>query len=358
MALLHPERLLTDKWGRVASDLRLSLTDRCNLRCSYCMPTESMAWTPQAEILTASEAVRLADIGLRVFGMRDIRFTGGEPLLRKDLETIIAGVRDKHPDVSIALTTNAIGLENRVNSLVAAGLNRINISLDTIREDTFKLLTRRQKLAQVIRGIDAALETGLNPIKINAVMMRGINDRQGPELLQWCLNRGLQLRFIEQMPLDGGHSWQREKLVTAQEIRNQLSEAFTLLPHPKPRGSAPAELWDVISPQSPHEESSQHQRSTTRVLGQVGIIAPVTESFCAQCSRTRITANGNIRTCLFSQAETDLLTPLRAGATDEEIARIWQTAMYEKPRANGSNRVTLNSPSFVQPARSMNSIGG
>lgn len=340
--------VLADQWGRVADDLRISLIDKCNLRCTYCMPAEGLPWLPKSHLLTVEEAIRIADIGVRLFGVKDIRFTGGEPLVRKDLEEIIAGVRALHPEVSIALTTNAIGLDKRINGLRDAGLTRINVSLDTVDRQRFADVTRRDRLQDVINGIDAAVHAGLHPVKINAVLMRGVNDDQATELLQWCLDRGLQLRFIEQMPLDADRNWALDNLVSGAEIRSQLSERFTLSPQAQPRGSAPAQLWDV----------SLASDKKGEILGQVGIIASVTESFCSACSRTRVTADGKIRTCLFSQTETDLLDLLRSGASDEEVAARWQGAMWNKPRAYGSNEVTLNDPQYVQPERTMSAIGG
>ncbi|HIW95976.1 MAG TPA: GTP 3',8-cyclase MoaA [Candidatus Corynebacterium gallistercoris] len=346
--------LLKDQYGRVADDLRISLIDKCNLRCSYCMPAEGLPWMPASQLLTAAEAVRLADIGVRMFGVKDIRFTGGEPLVRKDLEEIIAGVREKHPGVSIALTTNALGLDKRVEGLKAAGLTRINVSLDTVDRQRFARVTRRDRLNDVIRRVEAAVDAGLDPVKVNAVAMRGVNDDSAPELLAWCLERGLQLRFIEQMPLDADRAWVRENLVTAAELRERLRERFVLTPHPAPRGSAPAELWDVA--ERGGYEGFEGDGAT--LSGQVGFIASVTESFCAACSRTRITADGKVRSCLFSQEETDLLALLRSGASDEQVARSWQEAMWGKPRGYGSDVVTLNDPEYVQPERSMSAIGG
>ena len=342
---------LTDQWGRIADDLRISLIDKCNLRCTYCMPAEGMMWLKKNQLLTANEAIRIADIGVRIFGVKDIRFTGGEPLVRRDLEDIIAGVRELHPDVSIALTTNAIGLDRRIEALADAGLTRINVSLDTVRPDTFHQITRRKQFDAVVRGIEAACDAGLDPVKVNAVMMRGLNDDQGCELLEWCLQRGLQLRFIEQMPLDADHKWALKNLVSAQEIRAQLSQKYVIAPNQQPRGSAPAQLWDVW-------DKGADGQPTGDVRGQVGIIASVTESFCAACTRTRITADGHIRSCLFSQQETDLMELLRDGSSDVEVARRWQEAMWGKPRAYGSDEVTLNSPDYVQPERTMSAIGG
>lgn len=339
---------LTDRWGRVADDLRISLIDKCNLRCTYCMPEHGLPWLPSSSLLTTEEAVRLADIGVRVFGVRDIRFTGGEPLVRRDLEDIVRGVRSLHPDVPVSLTTNAVGLDRRVAGLVDAGLTRVNVSLDTVRRETFREITRRDRLDAVLRGLAAARDAGLHPVKVNAVMMRGVNDDQADELLAWCLDEGYQLRFIEQMPLDADRSWSRTHLVDAAEIRDRLTRRFHLSPHPVPRGSAPAELSDVRHRDDPDGP----------VLGQVGLIAPVTESFCAACSRTRITADGKVRSCLFSQEETDLLGLLRSGADDAAVAARWQEAMALKPRAYGSDTVMVSDPSYVQPDRTMSAIVG
>ncbi|MGP9722460.1 GTP 3',8-cyclase MoaA [Corynebacterium sp. AOP40-9SA-29] len=340
---------LTDRWGRTADDLRISLIDKCNLRCSYCMPAEGLPWLKKDALLTADEAVRLADIGVRVLGVKDIRFTGGEPLVRKDLEEIIAGVRALHPHVPISITTNAIGLDKRVDALLDAGLTRVNVSLDTVDRETFAEVTRRDRLPQVIAGLEAAKAAGLEPVKINAVAMRGVNDHGVADLAQWCLERGYQLRFIEQMPLDADHTWARDNLVSAEEIRTRLSQRFDLASDPTPRGSAPAELWEV---------REHGAAASSPALGKVGIIASVTESFCAACSRTRITADGRIRTCLFSQQETDLMHLLRGDADDVEVAQAWATAMWGKPRAYGSDAVTLNDPEYVQPERTMSAIGG
>lgn len=348
--------VLADQWGRVADDLRISLIDKCNLRCSYCMPEEGMTWLHKDNLLTAEEAIRIADIGVRMLGVKDIRFTGGEPLIRRDLEDIIAGVRRLHPDVSISLTTNAINLDKRVDGLVEAGLTRINVSLDTPDSETFAAMTRRDRFDAVVRGIDAALAAGLHPVKVNAVMLRGVNDDQAAELLDWCLQRGLQLRFIEQMPLDADRNWARENLVSAAEIRAQLSERFHIARNPEPRGSSPAELWDVFAKDGSGDAGTTNDAGEP--LGQVGIIASVTESFCSACSRTRITADGHIRSCLFSQEETDLMELLRDGSSDEDIVKRWQAAMWKKPRAYGSNELTLNSADYVQPERTMSAIGG
>ncbi|MGO3034572.1 GTP 3',8-cyclase MoaA [Corynebacterium variabile] len=342
-------RALADRWGRVADDLRISLIDKCNLRCTYCMPAEGMAWLQKDRLLTAEEAVRIADLGVRIFGVRDVRFTGGEPLVRHDLADIIAGVRRLHPEIPISITTNGIGLDKRIDDLVDAGLTRVNVSLDTVDREAFKELTRRDRLPQVIKGLEAAKAAGLEPVKVNAVLMRGINDTGAADLLEWCVTRGYQLRFIEQMPLDADHTWAKENLVSGAEVRARLSERFDLSPDPVPRGSAPAQLWEV---------RPKGASASSPALGKVGVIASVTESFCAACSRTRITADGKVRSCLFSNEETDLLSVMRSGASDEEICAVWAGAMMLKPRAYGSDEVTLNDPEYVQPERTMSAIGG
>ncbi|MCU1550722.1 MAG: moaA [Glaciihabitans sp.] len=332
---------LVDRWGRVATDLRISLTDRCNLRCTYCMPAAGLPFQPPSQLLQADEIARLATIAVRQLGVRQVRFTGGEPLLRKDLVEIIAAVSALEPRPEISLTTNAIGLASRASALRAAGLDRINVSLDTVHAATFLEISRRPFLERVLAGIDAAADAGLTPVKINAVLLRGVNDRQAAELLDWSLTRGHQLRFIEQMPLDADHSWDRATMVTAAEVREQLQEHYELVPDDEPRDGAPAELFRVFS------------RDGSEFLGLVGIIASVTESFCADCRRTRLTSEGAVRSCLFSHAEVDLLGPLRAGASDDELAALWRDAMWAKPVGHG-----LDAGGFVQPERTMSAIGG
>lgn len=344
---------LVDSWGRRARDLRISLIDKCNLRCQYCMPAEGLEWLPTSQLMRAEEVVRIADVGVRLLGVEEIRFTGGEPLVRADLVQILAAIHAAHPQVPLALTTNGIGLEKKAEALAEAGLTRINVSLDTICPQTFAELTRRDRLADVLRGVEAAARAGLAPLKINAVLLPGINDRQAVSLLDWALTGGYQLRFIEQMPLDADRRWKSQGTITAAQIREQLAEAYDLAPHTQPRGSTPAQLWDVYPARA---LSSPGQAPSP--LGQVGIIASVSEPFCSTCSRTRITADGTIRSCLFSHTETDLLGALRAGASDHELATIWQAAMWDKPRAHGKNSAGFDSPDFTQPDRTMSAIGG
>ncbi len=230
---------LVDGFGRTATDLRVSLTDRCNLRCNYCMPAEGLDWLPTDEVLTDDEVVRLVRIGVEHLDIREVRFTGGEPLLRRGLADIVRRTKRLEPSPDVSLTTNALGLARTASTLAAAGLDRINVSLDTVRADVFAQITRRDRLPDVLAGLEAATAAGIGPIKVNAVLMRGLNDHLGAELLRWCLERGYELRIIEQMPLDAQHGWSREAMVTAEEILASLETEFVLTPDPARRGSAP-----------------------------------------------------------------------------------------------------------------------
>ena len=327
---------LVDKFGRTATDLRVSLTDRCNLRCSYCMPPEGLDWLPTDDVLTDDEVVRLIRIAVEQLGVREVRFTGGEPLVRRGLVDIVRRTTALSPRPETSLTTNALGLERTAHALAEAGLDRVNVSLDTIRPETFHTITRRDRLDAVIAGLAAAKEAGLGPVKVNAVLLRGINDDQAPELLRWCLDHGYELRFIEQMPLDAQHSWNRESMITAEEIFAALEQEFVLTPAAEPRGSAPAELFAVNGgPET------------------VGVIASVTRPFCGDCDRVRLTADGQVRNCLFAREESDLRGALRAGASDEELADRWRAAMLTKRPGHGIDDV-----SFLQPSRPMSAIGG
>lgn len=327
--------------------MRLSLTDKCNLRCTYCMPAEGLQWLQKDQVLSREEIVRLVGIGVNRLGIRELRLTGGEPLVRADLLDIIAEIRASHPDLPISLTTNALGLDKKAQRLKDAGLTRINVSMDSLHPDTFAQLTRRPFLDRVLRGIEAAAAVGLGLVKINAVLMRGINDHEAPDLLEWAVSRGFELRFIEQMPLDADHGWTREGMITAAEVRERLSERFVLTPDPRNRDGAPAERWEVRRAEEP-----------SIVVGTVGVIASVTEPFCADCRRTRVTAEGKIMSCLFSHEETDLRDLLRSDADDAAIALRWQEAMWAKPKAHGMDHTGLGAADFVQPDRSMSAIGG
>lgn len=335
-------RGLVDRYGRVATDLRVSLTDRCNLRCTYCMPPEGLPWLPSAEILTDEEVVRLVRVAVERLGVTEVRFTGGEPLLRPGLVGIVAAVAALSPRPRLSLTTNGIGLDRLAEPLRRAGLDRVNVSLDTLDPARFAALTHRRRLPDVLAGLDAARAAGLVPVKLNAVLMRGINDGEAVPLLRFALEHGFQLRFIEQMPLDAQHAWDRSAMVTAEEILAALRREVTLLPDPDDRGGAPAETWLVDG----------HLDPTGRPA-KVGVIASVTRPFCGDCDRTRLTADGQVRNCLFAREESDLRTPLRAGADDADLAERWRAAMWLKKPGHG-----IDEPSFLQPTRPMSAIGG
>ena len=329
--------MLTDAYGRVATDLRVSLTDKCNLRCTYCMPPEGLEWLPRPDLLTDDELIRLIGIAVRDLGVTEVRFTGGEPLLRRGLPGIIARVADLRPRAELSLTTNGIGLAKLAGPLHSAGLDRVNVSLDTLSPETFIQLARRDRLADVLAGLAAAARSGLAPVKVNAVLMRDLNDDEAPELLAYCLERGYELRFIEQMPLDAQHGWSRADMVTADEIFDSLSRAFSLsADSERVRGAAPAETFLVNGGPA-----------------RVGVIASVTRPFCGACDRVRLTADGQIRNCLFARSESDLRSALRTGATDAQIADRRRAAVSSKLPGHG-----INVPSFLQPDRPMSAFGG
>jgi cyclic pyranopterin phosphate synthase len=326
---------LVDRFGRVHTDLRVSLTDRCNLRCTYCMPPEGLDWLPAPELLTDDELVRLVDIGVRMLGITSVRLTGGEPLLRRGIVDLVARISALEPRPHIAMTTNGLGLAKVAQALADAGLDRVNVSLDTLSRSTFSTLARRDRLHDVLDGVDAARVAGLDPVKVNAVLMRGVNDDEAVPLLDWALQQGVNLRFIEQMPLDAQHAWDRNMMVTAEEILEKLSAAHTLTPLGD-RGSAPAEEFVVDGGPAT-----------------VGVIASVTRPFCGTCDRVRLTSDGQLRNCLFAREESDLRTPLRSGASDDVIASRWQAALAAKRAGHG-----IDDPTFLQPDRPMSAIGG
>ncbi|MGC5167895.1 GTP 3',8-cyclase MoaA [Luteimicrobium sp. DT211] len=339
---------LVDRFDRAATDLRVSLTDRCNLRCTYCMPAEGLPTLPRDAVMTREEIVRLVGIATRDLEVRQVRFTGGEPLLRGDLVEIVRDCAALPDRPELSLTTNAVGLDHRARALRDAGLDRVNVSLDTLDPDTFATMARRPFLERTLAGLAAAAEV-FDVVKVNAVLVHGVNAEHAADLLTWCLERGFELRFIEQMPLDADHSWSRTSMVTAAQVRDLLAERFTLVPDDAPRDGAPAERFAVLT-RGPGGGSGQ---AATPRLGTVGIIASVTEPFCADCRRTRLTAEGGVRSCLFAHTETDLLGPLRAGASDSELADAWRTAMWGKGAGHG-----MSAPGFTQPERTMSAIGG
>ncbi|MHA4945785.1 GTP 3',8-cyclase MoaA [Micromonospora sp. SD19] len=328
--------VLVDRYGRVARDLRVSLTDKCNLRCTYCMPAEGLPWLAGPELLTDEEIVRLVQVAVEMLGVTEVRFTGGEPLIRPGLVDIVTAVAALQPRPRVSLTTNGIGLDRLAPALRAAGLDRVNVSLDTLDPDRFTTLTRRPRLDAVLAGLAGAAAVGLSPVKINSVLMRGVNEDEAPALLRFALDHDYQLRIIEQMPLDAQHGWARDTMVTAEEILASLRTAFDLSPDPAERGAAPAETWLVDGGPA-----------------RVGVIASVTRPFCGDCDRTRLTADGQVRACLFATEESDLRAALRAGADDDELARRWRTAMWGKRAGHG-----IDDPTFLQPTRPMSAIGG
>ena len=329
-----PARLV-DRFGRAHRDLRVSLTDRCNLRCTYCMPAEGLEWLPSADQLTAEEITRVVRVATQL-GITEVRLTGGEPLIRPDVVDIVARITalPLAPDMSV--TTNGLRLAALAGPLADAGLARVNISCDTLSPETFAKLTLRDRLDDVLAGIAAARAAGLAPIKVNTVLMRGVNDHEAAPLLRWALAEGLSLRFIEQMPLDPQHGWNRAMMVTRSEILEQLQRAgFQLSAVPR-RGSAPAEEFLVDGGPA-----------------RVGIVGSVTNPFCDACDRVRLTADGHWRSCLFAHQEADLRTLLREGADDEVLAATMIGEIAAKKRGHG-----IDDPAFLQPTRPMSAIGG
>ncbi|MGC0250613.1 GTP 3',8-cyclase MoaA [Pseudactinotalea sp. Z1748] len=333
---------LVDTFARVHRDLRISLTDRCSLRCTYCMPEQGMEWLARSSILSVDEIVRVARICAEA-GISTFRLTGGEPLLRRDIVQVVSELAAlRTPDgkpVQVAMTTNGIGLDKVITALVDAGLARLNISLDTVQPERFAELTRRNRFKDVMAGIEAASRSGLRPLKLNAVAMRGVNDDELVDLVEFALSMQAQMRFIEQMPLDAGHTWDRKQMVTREEILAALGKRWEL--HPVPgRGGAPAEKFRL-------DDTDSH----------VGVIASVTAPFCGACDRLRLTADGQLRNCLFSTDEYDLIPVVRAEDpelnTDERIDAVLRACIDAKKAGHG-----INDPGFLQPARGMNAIGG
>ena len=331
--------VLVDSYGRVHRDLRVSVTDRCNLRCTYCMPPDFSDWMPGDHLLSIDELMTVVEVAVSQ-GVESIRLTGGEPLVRPDIVEIVRRINELPQPPRITLTTNALRLADLAQPLADAGLERVNISLDTLDPERFTRLTFRDRFNDVLAGISAALEAGLHPVKVNTVLMRGINDDEAIPMLRHSIENGWHLRFIEQMPLDAQGSWERAEMVTAAEIHELLGAEFRLTPKPG-RGSAPAE--EFIVDDGP---------------ATVGIIASVSKPFCSACDRLRLTADGQIRNCLYSQDETDVRATLRDPSLSvaerrDRIARLFATATWAKLPGHG-----INDPSFVQPDRPMSAIGG
>ncbi|MBO0721807.1 MAG: GTP 3',8-cyclase MoaA [Blastocatellia bacterium] len=327
---------LKDSFGRVIRDLRISITDRCNFRCFYCMPKEAMEWQPKAEILSYEEIVELAEVFVSL-GIDKLRVTGGEPMVRRDSESLIARLAQIEGVADLAMTTNAHFLRGRARALKEAGLQRITVSLDSLTPERFALLTGRNELSQVLEGIDAALEAGLSPVKINCVMIRGINDDQAEKFAGFAREKGAHVRFIEFMPLDNGKIWRREMVVPGDELRKRIEAVFPLERVESENQSETARRW----------------RFADGAPGEIGFINPVTQPFCGHCSRIRLTADGMIRTCLFSTVEHNIKRLMRGGASRAELVD-FIVAVVEKKE----DRHHINDPDFVQPLRTMSCIGG
>jgi len=329
-----PGRLI-DRFGRVHRDLRVSLTDRCNLRCTYCMPADGLAWIPSPDLLTLEELTRVVRIGTEL-GITEVRLTGGEPLIRPDVVDLVTRLAALPRAPHLSLTTNGLCLAALARPLAEAGLSRVNVSCDTLSRETFARLTLRDRLPDVLAGIAAARDAGLTPVKVNAVLMRGVNDHEAAALLRWALAEGVQLRFIEQMPLDPQHGWNRAMMVTRAEILDQLARAGFRLAPVDDRGSAPAEEFAVDGGPAT-----------------VGVVGSVTNPFCDACDRVRLTADGHWRSCLFAHGEADLRALVRDGGTDEQVAAVMRGEVLRKQRAHG-----IDEPAFRQPERPMSAIGG
>jgi len=326
---------IVDRLGRVATDLRVSVTDRCNLRCTYCMPADGLPWLPRAEILDYEEIARIVRV-FRSMGVRTVRLTGGEPTVRRNLPELVRLLREVAPDVDLSMTTNGLMLDALAAPLAEAGLDRVNVSIDSLLRHRFAEMTRRDALDRVFIGLRAAEAAGLTPIKLNCVVLRDTNDDEVADFAAYARDTGYEIRFIEYMPLDADHIWERTKVVPGREVLDRIAERFPLVPE-EDDGPAPARTF----------------RFADGAPGSVGVINSVTEPFCESCDRMRITADGQFRSCLFSLGETDLRTPLRDGSSDADIEALVRSTMWEKGPGH-----RINHPDFVQPRRAMSAIGG
>jgi cyclic pyranopterin phosphate synthase len=326
---------LNDTYGRVHTDLRISVTDRCNFRCTYCMPAEDMTWLPRDEILTYEEIARVARV-MRDLGVTAVRLTGGEPLVRADLPVLVRKLSALDFD-DLSLTTNGIGLPHLAPALVAAGLRRVNVSCDSLQPARFAAITRRDALPQVLEGMDAAEAAGLGPVKVNAVLMRGMNDDEVLDLAAFARDTGRPVRFIEYMPLDADHAWERPDVVPGAEIVERIAAVWPLEPiGTRDDDPAPAERYRFLDGE-----------------GEIGVIASVTDNFCGTCNRLRLTADGALRNCLFAAQEWSVRDLLRKGGTDDDLAALCRQVVWNKAAGHG-----IDDPAFAPPARSMSQIGG
>ena len=327
-------KALTDRFGRTATDLRISVTDRCNFRCRYCMPPEGLPWLPKDELLSFEEITRVARI-LTGYGIRSFKLTGGEPLVRRDLSKLVSQLRQVSPDADISLTTNGYLLAEAATELKEAGLDRVTVSCDSLLAHRFSEITLRNALDGVMAGLDAAASAGLTPVKINTVVMRGVNDDEVVSFAELARQTGYEVRFIEYMPLDAQDEWNAEKVVPGAEIIETIGARFPL--ENVEQGSAP----------------SAEYRFADGAPGGIGIIASVSAPFCESCDRLRLTSDGHLRACLFALDEVDLREPMRAGATDDDIAELARQCVAAKWAGHHIGR-----PDFVRPSRSMSMIGG
>jgi len=326
---------LVDGHGRLISDLRVSVTDRCNFRCQYCMPAEGLPWLERADILSFEEIERLVRV-MAPMGVTDLRLTGGEPLVRRDFPRLVSMLARVPGIEDLSLTTNAYLLERDADALVEAGITRVNVSIDSLQKDRFFQLTRRDSLPQVLRGLEAiARHERVWPIKVNAVALRGFTEEEAIPFAEFARSTSFQVRFIEFMPLDGDHAWSRDQVLAGEELRAIIDRVYPL------------------------EEAPREPHATARVfrfadgVGEIGFINPVSEPFCADCNRIRLTADGKLRTCLFSLHETDLREPLRAGVSDAELETVIRDAVWRKELKHH-----VGEPGFRQPPRTMSAIGG
>ncbi len=326
---------LIDGHGRAIGDLRVSVTDRCNFRCQYCMPAEGLPWLERDEILTFEEITRVVGLFAQM-GVRDVRLTGGEPLVRRDFPRLARMLSEVEDLADLSLTTNGYLLERQARALVEAGINRFNVSLDSLQRDRFFELTRRDALPQVLRGLATlATHPEAHPIKVNAVAIRGFTEEEVIPFAELARRTAYEVRFIEFMPLDADHAWTPNQVLTGEEIRSAIQQRYPLEPEPR-EPSATARTYRF-----------------TDGRGRIGFINPVSEPFCGDCNRVRLTADGRLRTCLFSLNETDLRTPLRQQATDDELEQVIRDAVWRKELKHH-----VGEPGFIQPARSMSAIGG
>ncbi|HEX6331796.1 MAG TPA: GTP 3',8-cyclase MoaA [Actinomycetota bacterium] len=329
-----PSGPLVDTFGRVADDLRISVTDRCNFRCTYCMPAEGLAWLPKSEILTFEELTRLLRLFVRL-GIGSVKVTGGEPTVRADLPDLVRMFREAAPGIDLSMTTNGVLLDRLAVPLAEAGLDRVTISLDSLLRHRFQEMTRRDALDRVLAGVRAAEAAGLVPIKINCVVIGGTNDEEVVDFAAWSREHGHVVRFIEYMPLDADHAWERAKVVPSARILDAIDAVYPL------------------RPAGPDHEPATSYRFADGSPGGIGVIGSVTEPFCESCNRLRLTAEGEVRSCLFALEETDLRGPMREGASDAELESSIRTTVWRKWSGH-----RINHPDFVQPERSMSAIGG